>query len=164
MTTIDVTRVAAGALAYAHGYRRMVIESPHHGAAKAMSQHVRDVCFLVHSYSTEVIGAWYSSLPGRFEDPSALDAIIAVLCVADVPGKSETFTVCDAFIGGTVPTPNNRDFDNLSEHIEAHRVVRWQEQLAVLLDTGKLTLAQAKKALRRHDVEAYLSARKAGTH
>lgn len=51
--------------AYAHGYRRMVIESVHHGASEAMVEHVHDTCFLLTSYSTEVAGAWMDAMPHR---------------------------------------------------------------------------------------------------
>lgn len=147
--------------AYAHGYRRMVIESSHHGAGEAIARHAHEVCFLIRSYSTEVAGAWMSSLPDQIDKPSALDVITAILCAADVPAKSETVTVCDAFVGGASPAPKDDDIDRLAEHMEAHRTVRWQEQLDALLATGEVTPAQAKKALRRHNVDEYLASRKA---
>lgn len=147
--------------AYAHGYRRMVIESSHHGAGDAIARHAHEVCFLIRSYSTEVAGAWMSSLPDQIDKPKALDVITAILCAADVPAKSETVTVCDAFVGGASPSSKDDDIDRLAEHIEAHRTVRWQEQLDSLLTAGELTPAQAKKALRRHNVDEYLASREA---
>lgn len=146
--------------AYAHGYRRMVIESSHHGAAEAIAQHAHNVCFLIGSFSTEVAGAWMSSLPHLIDEPNALDVITAVLCVADIPATSETFAVCDAFVGGLSPTLKDGDIDRLAVYVESYRAVRWQDQLDALLTAGKVTPAQAKNALRRHDVQAYLASRK----
>ncbi|KGE06275.1 hypothetical protein LA03_32375 [Burkholderia gladioli] len=147
--------------AYAHGYRRMVIESSHHGAGDAIARHAHEVCFLIRSFSTEVAGAWMSSLPSQIDKPNALDVVTAVLCAADVPAKSGTVTICDAFVGGASPAPTGDDTDRLAEHVEAHRTVRWQEQLDALLATRTVTPAQAKKALRRHNVDDYLASRKA---
>lgn len=147
--------------AYAHGYRRMVIESVHHGASEAMVEHVHDTCFLLTSYSTEVAGAWMDAMPQRHDWPEGLESLTAVLCVADIEAKKKTFIVCDAFIAGAPPSPAGKRFDELIAHLEAHRVVRWQDQLDALLSAGKVTLAQAKKALRRHDVEAHLASQKA---
>lgn len=145
--------------AYAHGYRRMVIESSHHGAGKAIAQHAHEVCFVIRSYSTEVAGAWMSSLPDQIDKPNALEVVTAVLCAADVPIKSETLTVCDAFVGGASPASTENDLD-IDEYMESHREVRWQDQLDALLAAGKVTPAQAKKALRRHDVDAHLASLK----
>jgi hypothetical protein len=147
--------------AYAHGYRRMVIESSHHGAGEAIARHAHEVCFLIRSFSTEVAGAWMSSLPDQIDKPNALDVITAVLCAADVPTKAETVTICDAFVGGASSAPKDDDIDRLAEYMEEHRTVRWQEQLDALLTAGKVTPAQVKKALRRHNVDDYLTSRKA---
>lgn len=147
--------------AYAHGFRRMIIESVHHGASKAMAAHVQDTCFLLTSYSTEVAGAWMDAMPQRQDWPGGLESLIAVLCVADIEAKKEAFIVCDAFIAGAPPSPEGKRFGELIAHLEAHRVVRWQDQLDALLAAGKVTPAQAKKALHRHDVDAHLASRKA---
>lgn len=136
----------AGESAYAHGHPRMVIESSHHGAGEAIARHAHEVCFLIRSFSTEVAGAWTSSLPAQIDKSNALDVVTAVLCAADVPVKGETVTVCDAFVGGASPAPTDDDIDRLAEHMEANRAVRWQEQLDALLAARKVTPAQAKKA------------------
>ncbi|MEG3807003.1 hypothetical protein DBT53_004390, partial [Aerococcus mictus] len=147
--------------AYAHGFRRMIIESVHHGASKAMAAHVQDTCFLLTSYSTEVVGAWIDAMPQHQDSPDGLEALIAVLCIANVEAEKETFIVCDAFVAGAPPLPKGERFDELIAHMESHRVIRWQDQLDALLFADKVTLAQAKKALRRHDVDAHLASRKA---
>lgn len=147
--------------AYAHGYRRMVIESPYHGAGEAIAQHAHDVCFLIRSFSTEVAGAWMSSLPGQIDKSNALDVVVTVLCAADVPTEAETLTICDAFVCGMSPSPTVDGLAKLVEHMEAHRTVRWQEQLDGLLSSGKVMPAQVKKALRGHNVDDYLASRNA---
>ena len=116
---------------------------------------------MIRSFSTEVAGAWMSSLPAQIDKPNALDVVTAVLCVADVPAKSGTVTICDAFVGGASPAPTDDDIDRLAEHMEAHRTVRWQEQLDALLAARTVTPAQVKQALHRHNVDDYLASRKA---
>lgn len=147
--------------AYAHGFRRMVIESSYHGASKAMVERARDVCFLLTSYSTEVAGAWMDAMP-RYQDwPNGLESIIALLCVADIESKKESFVVCDAFVAGAPSAPKDARAGDLMEHLEAHRVIRWQDELGPLLAERRVTTAQAKKSLHRHDVDSYLASRKA---
>ncbi|MES2251665.1 MAG: hypothetical protein V4645_30650 [Pseudomonadota bacterium] len=147
--------------AYASGYRRMVLESSNHAAAEAIARHAHEVCFLLRSWSTEVAGAWMSSLPDRMDKPNALDVVTAILCVADVPIKSGMLAVCDAYVGGASPAPVDNDIDRLAEHMQAHRAVRWEDELDALLAAKKVTSSQAKKALRRHGVEAHLASRTA---
>ena len=108
------------------------------------------MCFLIRSFSTEVAGAWMSSLPAQIDKPNALDVVTAVLCVADVPAKSGTVTICDAFVGGASPAPTDDDIDRLAEHMED-----------ALLAARTVTPAQVKKALHRHNVDDYLASRKA---
>ena len=139
----------------------MVIESAHHGASKAMAEHAHDTCFLLTSYSTEVAGAWLDAMPQRQDWPNGLESLTAVLCVAYIEAKKEAFIVCDAFIAGAPRSPEGKQFGELIAHLEAHRVVRWQDQLDAFLDSGKVTSVEAKKALHRHDVDAHLALRKA---
>lgn len=146
--------------AYAHGFRRMIIESAHHGASKAMAAHTQDTCFLLTNYSTEVVGAWINAVPRHQDFPDGLESLIAVLCIANIEAKKETFIVCDAFVAGTPPFPKGEHFGELIEHMEAHRAIRWQDQLDALLVANKVTPTQAKKALRLHDVDAHLALRK----
>jgi hypothetical protein len=147
--------------AYAHGFRRMVIESSYHGASKAMAQRARDVCFMLTSYSTEVAGAWMDAMPRHQDWPDGLESIIALLCVADIESKKESFIVCDAFIAGAPSAPKDARAADLIEYVEANRVIRWQDELEQLLAERRVTTAQAKKALHRHDVDSYLASRKA---
>lgn len=147
--------------AYASGYRRMVLESSNHAAAEAIARHAHEVCFLLRSWSTEVSGAWMSSLPDHVDKPDALDVVTAILCVADVPAKSGILAVCDAYVGGASPAPADGDIDRLAEHVEAHRSVRWEDELDALLAAKRVTLTQVKKALRRHNVEAHLASKAA---
>ncbi|MDP3246429.1 MAG: glyoxalase superfamily protein [Polaromonas sp.] len=147
--------------AYAHGFRRMVIESSYHGVSKAMAARAGDVCFMLTSYSTEVAGAWMDAMPRHQDWPDGLESIIALLCVADIENKKESFVVCDAFVAGAPSAPEGARVGALMEHLEAHRVIRWQDQLEPLLAERRVTAVQAKKALHRHGVESYLASRKA---
>lgn len=147
--------------AHAHGYRRMVIESSH-SASKAMAAHAADTCFLLTSYSTEVVGALIDSMPHRQDWPDGLESVVALLCVADIEAKTQTFEVCDAFIGGGPPAPTGTRFGEVMAHLQAHRIVRWEDELDALIDAKKVSVAQAKKALdRRQDLTAHLMSKSA---
>src|SRR3546814_14075020 len=108
-----------------------------------MAAHVQDTCFLLTSYSTEVVGAWIDAMPQHQDSPDGLEALIAVLCIANVEAEKETFIVCDAFVAGAPPLPKGERFDELIAHMESHRVIRWQDQLDALLLFDKVTIAQA---------------------
>lgn len=149
--------------AYDHGFRRMVIESVHHGASRAMAKYAHDTCFLLNSHSAEVAGVWMDTTAFSQDGPHGLDMLTAVLCVADIEVQKERFTVCDAFIASGLPYPTGK-FGDLIDHMEAHRIVRWEDQLETLLSTDKVTPEHAQKALRRHDVNSYLEARNALTN
>lgn len=45
--------------------------------------------------------------------------------------------------------------------MEVHRAVRWQNELDALLASKRVTPAQAKRVLRRYDVEAHLASKAA---
>lgn len=146
--------------AYAHGFRRMVIESSFHGVSKAMAARAEDVCFILMAHSTEVAGAWMDTMSCHQDWPDGLESIIAVLCMADIECKKGTFAVCDAFVAGGPPAPEGARVGTLMEHLDANRAVRWQDQLQPLLAERRVTMTQAKKALRRHDMESVLALRK----
>ena len=101
------------------------------------------------------------AMPQRHDWPEGLESLTVVLCVADIEVKKETLIVCDAFIAGAPRSPEGKRFDELIAHLEAHCVVRWQDQLDSLLAADKVSPEQAKKALRRHDVDAHLASRNA---
>lgn len=139
----------------------MIIGSSH-SASKAMSAHVADTCILLSSYSTELAGALIDSMPHRQDWPDGLKSIVALLCVVDIEAKKRTFEVCDAFIGGGQPAPTGTRLGEVMAHLQAHRIVRWEDELGALIDAKKITVAQAKKALdRRLDVAAHLASKTA---
>ncbi len=145
--------------AYAHGFRRMVIRSSHGNAVSAMLAHADDTCFLVAARDAEVSGMWVRSSIGRDRSTESLKATIAVMSVSEVAAKGQAHLVCDVITSEAISRATEAELEEMFDFFAANRVVRWEDQLEALLRSGKVTTTQAKKTLRFHPVEEYLSSR-----
>ena len=146
--------------AYAHGYKRMVIENGH-GASEHLLKYGKDVCFLVGAFSAEVEGAFMNAMsPRDLDKPETLDHLIAVIGVASFDTKKGNQFVSDMFVSPGGPTPTGEHFEAVIEYLNANRVLRWQDGLEDLLVRKLVTVAQVKKACpNHHAVLEYLAAR-----
>jgi hypothetical protein len=60
-----------------------------------------------------------------------------------------------------LPGPVGTDYTEFEAFLRANRVVRWEEELASLLDTGAVTMAGIKRAGQRdHRVTEFLAQRR----
>lgn len=146
--------------AYAHGFRRMVVGSAYGNAFRPMLPLCNDTCFLGATRDSEISGMWVRSAISRERSTEYLKATIAVISVAEIVAKGDTHLIWDAITAGAISRATDAELDDMFDFFEANRAVRWQDQLEALLNTGKVTPAQAKKALRFHGVDEYLTARK----
>lgn len=146
--------------AFAHGYKRMVIENGH-GASEHLLRYGKDVCFLVGAFSAEVEGAFMNAMsPRDLDKPEALEHLIAVIGVARFDTKSGKQFVSDMFVNPGGPTPAGERFEAIIEYVNANRVLRWQDALEDLLVRKLVTAAQVKEACpNHHTVLEYLAAR-----
>ena len=148
--------------AYRSGYRRMVIERPY-AARESLLRYADDVCFLLSGGVT-----WQASDMllravdhSQQEAPQIASKIVAVLAIGEIEGAKSAFEVYDALPALlTVPAPD-LGFTALEQLIEGQRSVRWEDQLADLLDAGSVTLQEAKKSLRGGDLDAFTKLRRA---
>lgn len=143
--------------AYAHGYRRIVIESPYHGAIEAMVEYADKVCFLIPSYENHIEGILINTLSGRLDKNNRLSLINAILCIADITTDTEIHVVCEAFVGSASAQIPDDSYDKFWEYIKSHRSVRWEDQLTELLAANKVTPKQAMKSLRLSSLKPYLT-------
>ncbi len=146
--------------AYAHGYKRMVIENGY-GASEHLLKYGKEVCFLVGAFSSEVEGAFMNAMsPRDLDKPETLEQLIAVIGVARFVTKKGDHFVSDMFVNPGGPTPVGERFEAIIEYLNANRVLRWQEGLEDLLVRKQVTAALVKKACpNHHTVLEYLASR-----
>lgn len=146
--------------AYAHGYRRMVIEKGH-GASEYLLKYAKDVCFLVGVFSAEVGSAFmHATSPRDLDDPHMLDHLLAVVGIAAFDTKKGTELVADMFVNVAWGRPASTDIEAIIDHLDAHRALRWEDGLESLLARKLVSAAQVKKACpNHHTILDYLSKR-----
>jgi hypothetical protein len=141
--------------AYAHGYRRMLIERPD-SAGAAMMKYAAQVCFLVDAYGEDVSGAFMSTLrPEPKDEHRSLQVLIAILCVSHIENAKGCFDICDAYIAHP-DAPTYSDLERNWDYAENNRVIRWEDGLRSLVARELVTRAEAKQSLRRLEVDKAL--------
>lgn len=145
--------------AYAQGYRRMVIE-PSYSRAELLWSY-DDVLFIAGTYGHTVPGIMWRLLSGPGpEDAQMMKRVVAVLGLFQVTSKRGKFVASDLFVRGTLQGPSSAEFGEREAFLKANRAVRWEEELALLIDTGAVTVSAVKKAGRHPEVAEFLSERR----
>lgn len=148
------------AVAYEQGYRRMVVD-PLYSAGDVLLAY-DDVLFLGGTYGHDVrdVALRLISRSSR-KEREVLDRIVALLGVLQMPGKHGQVVASDLFVRGTLLGPSGTDYDEFESFLQANRVVRWEDELAMLLDSGAVTVAGIKKTNpRNHYVTDFLASRR----
>jgi hypothetical protein len=147
------------ASAYEQGYRRMVI-SPHYAKAEALLRY-EDVLFLGGTYEHDVSHIALRLIAGSMGNEAAMvDRIVAVLGMLEVSGKRSEAVASDLFVRGTLPRPVGTEYSQIEAFLRDNRVIRWEDELAFLLDAGAVTVAGVKKASHHHKVSEFLAKRR----
>lgn len=146
--------------AYAQGYRRMLI-TPHYSRGDVLLEY-DDVLFLGGTYGHGVAEIALRLLTSSGQNElKLLERIVAVLGILPVSGRRSRAVASDLFVRGTLPGPVSTEYSELEAFLQTNRVVRWEEELASLLDTGAVTVAGIKKAGQRdHNVTEFLAQRR----
>jgi hypothetical protein len=141
--------------AYAHGYRRMLIDSAFTDF-RHLLKYADDVLFFVGGHSLEAEEALLETV--RFRGFSELDEVYArlVACVTASPIslKDRTAHICDMFVPGVKAPPRGADFDEVMKHVRKHRAIRWEDELNQLLDEGTVTPEQVRASLQPRRAKA----------
>jgi len=147
--------------AYAQGYRRMIINT-NYTKAELLLEFGEDVLFIAGTYGSDVDEVFMSTLRGGgiHKESDLLPLIIALLGVKPIPAKRGEAIVSDLFVGrGTIPALPMK-FEDIASYMQENRVLKWQEEMAQLLDSGEITVADIKKSMpRNHAVREFLTAR-----
>jgi hypothetical protein len=148
------------ASAYAQGYRRMVI-TPHYSKADELIGY-EDVLFIGGTYEHNVSQIALRLIVGSAARNEAMmaDRIVAVLGLLQVSGKRGQAVASDLFVRGALPKPIGTEYKELEAFLRDNRVVRWEDELASLLNSGAITAAGVKRASRHHQVSEFLAERR----
>lgn len=146
--------------AYAHGYRRMIIEKGH-GASEYLLKYAEEVCFLVGVFSAEAGSAFMNATsPRHVDDPRALEHLLAVVGIAAFDTKKGTELVADMFVNVAGAKPASTEIEDIIDHVNAHRTLRWEDGLERLLAQKLVAPADVKKACpNHHAIQDYVAKR-----
>ncbi len=150
--------------AYDQGYRRMIY-SPNYSDGDTLLKYAQDVLLIGGTYRSDVEEIFMSAIQGNRlrQESDLLAEVIALLGVKHVPDKRGTVTACDLIImqPGMIPTELMK-FDDILSFLQKNRILKWEEQMAALLDSGEVTAVKIKKALsRNYNVTKFLAQRAA---
>ena len=147
--------------AFDQGYRRIVF-SPNYTNAESLLRFADQALLIGGTYASDVETAYLSAMRGGGSaEGDLLARLIAILTVMRIPGKRGEAVAPDLFVmrPGMLPAPTMR-FADITKFLEENRVLKWQEEMSRLLDSGKVTVAGVKKALQRiHNIADFLSQR-----
>ncbi len=150
--------------AYDQGYRRMIVH-PNYTDSELMLKFGKDVLLISGSYGSDVGDVFMNALrAGSLNDEAALLAlVVAILGVKSVSGKHGVAVASDLY----VMQPENalkqaKNFEEVTDFPRKHRLVKWEDEMTGLLDSGQVTVANIKKELSRdRSIGEFLSLRTA---
>lgn len=134
--------------AYAHGYRRMLIDSGYADFSDLM-KYSDEVLFFVGGHSLEAEEALMETVRFRgFDQLSKVyERLVACIAVGPISVGDKTVRISDVFIPGVMALQAGDEFDVIQEHVRKHRAVRWEDELTRLLDEGAVTPDQVRASL-----------------
>lgn len=145
--------------AYAQGYRRMVI-TPHYSKAETLLD-FEDVLFLGGTYEHDAAQIALRIIARSYQkETEVLDRIVAVLGLLQVSGKRGQAVASDLFVRGSLPGPIGAEYSELAAYVRNNRVIRWEEELATLLDNGAVTAAGIRRASHHHSITEFIAQRR----
>ena len=134
--------------AYAHGFRRMVIDSAYTDFRDLM-KYADEVLFFVGGHSLEAEEALMETV--RFRGFDSLDKVyerlVACIAVGPISVGDKTVRISDVFIPGAKAPLAGDEFEAIQKHVRKHRSVRWEDELTRLLDVGAVTPDQVRASL-----------------
>lgn len=150
--------------AYDQGYRRMIFD-PNYTRAELLLEFGKDVLLIAGTYGCGVEDVFMSTMRGggSLVESDLLALVIAILSVKPVPGKHGEAVASDLFVMQQESGPiQPMKFEDIVKFLQENRILRWQDEMTSLLDSGGVTAASIKKALPRdRSISEFLSQRAA---
>lgn len=136
--------------AYEQGYRRMVI-NPNYTSAEVLLEFGEDVLFIGGTYGGDVDSVFMNSFRAGtiLKETDLLDLIIAILAVKPVPTNRGEAVPTDLFIKPESRPVSPLKFADISNYLNENLVLKWEDEMAQLLDSGQVTAAGLRKSMPR---------------
>lgn len=147
--------------AYAHGFRRMVVGS-FYTDAELMLQYADEVLFIAGCHASAAADVFLGTcrVTGRLHEIDMLAITVALLGVSRIERKGGTVSVPDLFVPVAADFPPAARLEDVLEHVNAKRMLRWEDGLEETLRSKAVSLAAIKKAFERdHAVKDFLARR-----
>ncbi len=144
--------------AFDQGYRRMIFD-PNYTKAESLLRFSEDVLFIGGTFGSKVDDVLLRIRSETQQERDLLALVIAILSVTPVPGKHGVTIASDFFVmqPGSVPVPS-MEFEDIQAFLQENRILRWQDEMVRLLDSGEVTVADIKQAFsRNYGIDEFLS-------
>ncbi len=143
-----------------------MIVAPVYTDIEVLDAYADDVLFICGTHGPDVAEALRNLTGSGFlgKGQTLLKHLIAVFGVTYLEAKAKkTVQVSDMYVPGDDNLPPGQDaYGEVMDAIRAKRVLRWEDQVASLLDAKTVSMAAVKKAFRRvEELDAFLDAKKA---
>lgn len=147
--------------AYAQGYRRMVIDL-HYCRAEALMA-FDDVLFLGSTYGHDATHNVMTVAAGGYRAAAAIvERVVAAVGLLVVPSRRGRVIAGDLFVRRLARGTGGTAFEDVEAFVKDNRVVRWETELASLLDAKRVTESGVKRTRPNHVVMDFLASRRAG--
>lgn len=146
--------------AHAQGYRRMVIDL-HYAEADALMK-FDDVLFLGSTFGHDATQNVVMVGAAGYRAQAAIVArVAAAVGLLVVPSRRGEVVAGDLFVRRLARGTCGTAYDDLEKFVRDNRLVRWEDELASLLDAKVVTESGIKRIRPHHAVTDFLSARRA---
>lgn len=144
--------------AYDQGYRRIVI-NPNYTDSEILLEYGKDVLFISGGHAADVTDTFMTAVRGHSlrEEADLLELVIALLAVTEIPVGQAKVAVPDLFIKDeTTSAFSGKKFGDLMSYLREHRVLRFENQLSALLETGAISVDDLKGMSRNRSINEFL--------
>lgn len=134
--------------AYAHGYRRMLVDSVYTDF-RDLLKYAGEVLFFIGGHSMQADEALMETVRFRgFDDlDKVYERLVACVAVAPISSGAQPYHIADLFIPGAKVPPAKAGFEDITKHVRKHRMIRWEDDLTRLLDEGSVTPEMVRASL-----------------
>jgi hypothetical protein len=149
--------------AYDQGYRRIILH-PVYTKYELIQEYADKTLLIVGGYGgeTEEIFLDLLRFVGSHNNSGVLARTVAILGVTSIQTSKGVISVSDMFVPGDDGQIPTLALEDALKYIANHRILKWQDQLGPLLNSGEVTASAIKSALRRdREISKFLSAHKA---
>lgn len=149
--------------AYDQGYRRMIYTSSYTDG-ELLLKYSDKVLLITGAFACDVMDVFMSTMRGGgpIKEGELLARTIAMLGVTPIPTKHGEVVASDFFVNSGSDNVQPKNFDEIEQYLRANRVLRWEDEVGLLLDSGVVKATSLKKALpRSRNIHEFLSQRAA---